>query len=873
MVEKPTASQTLEGVKKCWESAPICTSVVINFWQRYLEKLACHSFLLQPDPSLGAGFNPGDKISYWDLSCGTWVNGFVKERVVDGQGDVAVAYHLDIKPSANPQYVRRRLNEETVATKAVDMIRRYVPLKADRALPGDLMRSMQRCYWSCIQQAPLVFRPVMTLPPQPMVINAPQNLPVFAFPQNQNRSGGQLPVFAFPGREPGQPGGPPPSSPSALPIFAPSGGLAGLGAVPGMALPQQQLTPRTPRTPRDEQTSPTAQVAPSSPSQPPQEPVQEVQDSEAEWMNLRKGITTSTEGFANEEEGGKEVLSPGDESIDFEEFSDIRNSDGSIADRSVLSTFSHIHDCPKKAKAVILIFFLGRQKSQEDISQARGQAHCRPPARGVRRVSVTPSPSPEPPPRFLNRPVESKRLSESPVRRSPERASKGKGKGEVDTWRAEFEEAWLLDRTAMRSKAFFSFLTMYPRSPSPQREKEPETEAPAQMTKEEQKRNDRFQENIKKAVKTEAKELKKIEKEKGKETKGTETQEKDEKKEKKDKKEKGKKDKKGGKEEAEETDEKHDKKSKKEKKEEAEKKEEDEEDRKQQQKEKKTKEKEKEKEKAKGKDKKDLFSLGASGDKRLLSEDDDSSSGETVMEEQVEWVEIRPSTAGDSKYAAGYNYDSEDEYVPDEDEGFGPMPATQQELLNNMSQSKGSYGGYLLPGEGDAMAEYVKSGMRIPRRGEVGITADQIENLEDLGYVMSGSRHRRMNAVRIRKDSRKVASSFQVLENQVYSAEEKRALAMYNFEEKANRESTLVGELRELLEKRQKAIASAVGDGQTLDQKFASIGEQKKSANQDVDVREFHGDLPDSRREREPRKERPGPLQASRSRGLRRKDL
>ena len=121
-----------------------------------------------------------------------------------------------------------------------------------------------------------------------------------------------------------------------------------------------------------------------------------------------------------------------------------------------------------------------------------------------------------------------------------------------------------------------------------------------------------------------------------------------------------------------------------------------------------------------------------------------------------------------------------------------------QETINNMSQSKGSYGGALLPGEGDAMAEYVKSGLRIPRRGEVGITADQIENLEVLGYVMSGSRHRRMNAVRIRK------------ENQVYSAEEKRALAMYNFEEKANRESMLVGELREMLEKRQKAIAFAV---------------------------------------------------------------
>merc|ERR1712187_1089595 len=159
--------------------------------------------------------------------------------------------------------------------------------------------------------------------------------------------------------------------------------------------------------------------------------------------------------------------------------------------------------------------------------------------------------------------------------------------------------------------------------------------------------------------------------------------------------------------------------------------------------------------------------------------------------------------------ASGYNYDSEDE-------GFGPVPAAQMENINNISQAKGSYGGALLPGEGDAMAEYVKSGLRIPRRGEVGITAEQIEGLENLGYVMSGSRHRRMNAVRIRK------------ENQVYSAEEKRALAMYNFEEKANRESGLVGELRDMLEKRQKVIATAVGDGQTLEDKFQTIGEQKK---------------------------------------------
>ena len=40
---------------------------------------------------------------------------------------------------------------------------------------------------------------------------------------------------------------------------------------------------------------------------------------------------------------------------------------------------------------------------------------------------------------------------------------------------------------------------------------------------------------------------------------------------------------------------------------------------------------------------------------------------------------------------------------------------------------------------------------------------------------MSGSRHKRMNAVRIRK------------ENQIYSAEEKRALQLFNHEEKQAR--------------------------------------------------------------------------------------
>ncbi len=52
-----------------------------------------------------------------------------------------------------------------------------------------------------------------------------------------------------------------------------------------------------------------------------------------------------------------------------------------------------------------------------------------------------------------------------------------------------------------------------------------------------------------------------------------------------------------------------------------------------------------------------------------------------------------------------------------------------------------SYGHALLPGEGAAMAEYVKAGKRIPRRGEIGLTSEEIASFESSGYVMSGSRY------------------------------------------------------------------------------------------------------------------------------------
>lgn len=39
------------------------------------------------------------------------------------------------------------------------------------------------------------------------------------------------------------------------------------------------------------------------------------------------------------------------------------------------------------------------------------------------------------------------------------------------------------------------------------------------------------------------------------------------------------------------------------------------------------------------------------------------------------------------------------------------------------------------------MAAYVQEGKRIPRRGEIGLTSNEIEDFEEAGFVMSGSRY------------------------------------------------------------------------------------------------------------------------------------
>ncbi|KAJ3186221.1 hypothetical protein HDU85_007661 [Gaertneriomyces sp. JEL0708] len=118
-----------------------------------------------------------------------------------------------------------------------------------------------------------------------------------------------------------------------------------------------------------------------------------------------------------------------------------------------------------------------------------------------------------------------------------------------------------------------------------------------------------------------------------------------------------------------------------------------------------------------------------------------------------------------------------------DDAPIGPVPMQ----VGDAKPDERAYGGALLAGEGSAMAAYVQSGKRIPRRGEIGLTSDEISSYETVGYVMSGNRHKRMNAVRIRK------------ENQVISAEEKRALLLFNQEANLKKESEIIANFKDMV--------------------------------------------------------------------------
>ncbi|CAA0393309.1 unnamed protein product [Arabidopsis thaliana] len=182
----------------------------------------------------------------------------------------------------------------------------------------------------------------------------------------------------------------------------------------------------------------------------------------------------------------------------------------------------------------------------------------------------------------------------------------------------------------------------------------------------------------------------------------------------------------------------------------------------------------------------DSSSKRSKGEKTNSGSDSDGTEEDSKMQvdETVKNTELELDEEELKKFKEMIELKKKSSAVDEEEEegDVGPMPLPKAE-------GHISYGGALRPGEGDAIAQYVQQGKRIPRRGEVGLNAEEIQKFEDLGYVMSGSRHQRMNAIRIRK------------ENQVYSAEDKRALAMFNYEEKAKREAKVMSDLQRLVQR------------------------------------------------------------------------
>lgn len=153
-------------------------------------------------------------------------------------------------------------------------------------------------------------------------------------------------------------------------------------------------------------------------------------------------------------------------------------------------------------------------------------------------------------------------------------------------------------------------------------------------------------------------------------------------------------------------------------------------------------------------------------------------------------LNISPSSITRNAQRSAFDNDASDDDV-------GPQPVLAPSTTKKLDER--AYGSALLRGEGSAMAAFLQDGtdVRIPRRGEIGLTSGEIDKFESVGYVMSGSRHRRMNAVRMRK------------ENQVISAEEKRGILKLQQEEKQRREAILREEFQELLTDRLKGTEGA----------------------------------------------------------------
>lgn len=169
------------------------------------------------------------------------------------------------------------------------------------------------------------------------------------------------------------------------------------------------------------------------------------------------------------------------------------------------------------------------------------------------------------------------------------------------------------------------------------------------------------------------------------------------------------------------------------------------------------------------------------------------------IEPQVEIVEVKKKKP--TNYIELMNQREEEDFINElkrkheQTKKIDETAETDKLGSSSMLDPK-DFGKALLPGEGAAMAAFVAGGKRIPRRGEIGLTSDEIEKYEQQGYVMSGSRHRRMEAVRLRKES------------QIYSADEKRALANLDREERAKKNQKLQSYFTQIIEVKQPSSGS-----------------------------------------------------------------
>jgi len=188
---------------------------------------------------------------------------------------------------------------------------------------------------------------------------------------------------------------------------------------------------------------------------------------------------------------------------------------------------------------------------------------------------------------------------------------------------------------------------------------------------------------------------------------------------------------------------------------------------------------EKKSKKKKKKEKKKKSKSAKSKKKKKKKSKSSDSEDESSEEEWVEKDVMEAVKANNAKLKEDSDSDSD---------MIGPS------LPKKVHLSHKEMGTQLLPGEGAAMAAFIAEGKRIPRRGEIGLTSDEIVKYEDDGWVMSGSRHRRMEAVRLRK------------ENQIYSADEKRALAMFSKEERVKRENKILGQFRDMVQDKLKKM-------------------------------------------------------------------